>query len=173
LTRKLIDPGSGMAAKLVNNALVTAHAQCAAEALLMAERLDLLDENERIKNLFEMLKSSWGQSKVLELIGNDYLALREQMTGSDSENDCLQNFPTQAPLRNLKKDMNCVIHDLRHSFSGPTNIRVRQSFPVLQTTYDCINRACSEKEFNLSDSPFASLLIPIRKEASKNDFEQK
>lgn len=165
MTGELIDTGSGMAAKLVNNALVTAHAQCAAEALLMAERLDLLDRNENVQNLFDMLKSSWGQSKVLELVGNDYLAVREQIA-EYSENEYLQNFPTQAPLRNLKKDMNCVIHDLRHSLADSED-RVRRSFPIFQTTFDCVDRACSGKEMNLSDSPFASLLIPIRKEASK------
>jgi 3-hydroxyisobutyrate dehydrogenase-like beta-hydroxyacid dehydrogenase len=161
-----------MAAKLVNNALVSAHAQCAAEALLMAERLELLDENERVQNLFNMLKSSWGQSKVLELVGNDYLALREQTIGrTDSQMDCLRTFPTQAPLRNLKKDMNCVIHDLQHSFSDPTNTNiVRQSFPIFQTTSDCLHRACSDNKFTLSDSPFAALLIPIREEASQSDL---
>jgi 2-hydroxy-3-oxopropionate reductase len=158
--------GSGMAGKLVNNALVTAHAQCAAEAILMAERLGLLEGSdhsmERIQNFFEMLQSSWGQSKVLELIGDDYVTSKLQMKQA-KENDVLRDFPTQAPLRNLKKDMICVIHDLQQNSSSNSQA-VRQSFPLFHTASDCLERACSSK-YDLADSPFAALLIPIREDS--------
>lgn len=86
--------GSGTAAKLVNQCLVTTHAQAAVEAIHMAESFNLIDlgtrlpppvitttvsdkeeekEEEKTVNnlekeqrLIQMLSSSWGQSKVLQ-----------------------------------------------------------------------------------------------------------
>jgi hypothetical protein len=141
----------------------------------MAERLGLLEgsehSTERIQNLFEMLQSSWGQSKVLELVGDDYLSSKQQLIriggGTKSEgDDVLRAFPTKAPLRNLKKDMSCVIHDLRQNTSSNPET-VRKSFPLFHSTSDCLDRACSGKEYDLADSPFAALLIPIRDESRK------
>lgn len=153
-----------MAAKLVNNALVTAHAQCAVEALLMAERLGLIESTDQIQTLTEMLKTSWGQSKVFELVASDYIS----SITNNHDRSALRSFPTQAPLRNLQKDMDCVIHDLKNTFGEPSDSIVRRSFPIFQTTYDCLDRACSEDNYGLANSPFAALLIPIHEEATKS-----
>ena len=169
-----------MAAKLVNNALVSAHAQCAAEALLMSQRLGLLGEEnnnevDKIENLLTMLKASWGQSKVLELVGDDFIAYtrqnmqqkqhqqpQQQPQQSDLLN--LKSFSTQAPLRNLKKDMTCVISDLKQSFNNSPE-KIQKSFPLFHETYHCIDRACDGHSHDLSESPFAALILPIHKES--------
>eukprot|EP01035_Chromulina_nebulosa_P021069 gene21069-27299_t len=51
--------GSGMAAKLVNQALVSMHAAAASEAIYLSKRFGLNDT----KLVAEMLRESWGQSR--------------------------------------------------------------------------------------------------------------
>lgn len=171
-----------MAAKLVNNALVSAHAQCAAEALLMSQRLGLIGEEgnndvEKIENLLKMLKASWGQSKVLELIGDDFIAFTNQdklSTQQQQQEYSIENlkyFHTQAPLRNLKKDMSCVVSDLKQSFQDHPE-KFENSFPLFHQTYNCINRACDINSNDLSESPFAALLLPIHKESRNKENQE-
>lgn len=57
-------PGSGVAAKLVNQLLVGVHAQVASEAISLAEDLGLTDVNA----LLQLLNSAWGNSVMLQVI---------------------------------------------------------------------------------------------------------
>jgi hypothetical protein len=119
------ESGSGTAAKLVNQCLVTAHAQAAAEAIHMAESFNLIDLGtrkpesnkntsiEKEQRLIEMLTSSWGQSKVLELLLNDYITIKTAEGGSAARCPSEMAPPSGAPLRNLDKDMQCAMGDIR------------------------------------------------------------
>lgn len=93
------DVGAGMAAKLVNQALVAMHAAAAADAVLLAKQFGLED----LQSLQALLKSSWGQSKILDLALDDLIACQGDLEG-------LKN--TKAPLRNLQKDVECIAADM-------------------------------------------------------------
>jgi 3-hydroxyisobutyrate dehydrogenase-like beta-hydroxyacid dehydrogenase len=94
-----------MAAKLVNQALVGIHAQAACEALKLAERLELTDT----KALRDLLNSSWGQSKVLDLVFADYEVAKDSCEKSfDSARKVLGSTASAAPLRNMAKDFLCI-----------------------------------------------------------------
>jgi hypothetical protein len=62
--------------KIINQLLVGVHAQAACEALALAEKMSL-----EVPLLQEMLASSWGQSRVLELVLADYQRLRREGNG--------------------------------------------------------------------------------------------
>ena len=85
-------PGMGMAAKLVNQALVGMHVQATCEALTLAERLGLTD----IALLSTMLATSWGQSRLQGIMMLDYIRAKDERWRPLDE-------PCPAPLRNLDK----------------------------------------------------------------------
>lgn len=125
------DVGTGMAAKLVNQALVAMHAQAASEAVCLSSKFGIKD-TELLQN---MLRTSWGQSKVLDLALDDV----KQATGQGV--DGLKN--TKAPLRNLLKDLKCVENDLNGN-----------AFPLIAKSTQLIDEACKN---GLKDSAFVSL----------------
>jgi len=131
--------GSGMAAKIINQLLVGVHAQAACEALALAEKMSL-----EVPLLQEMLASSWGQSRVLELVLADYQRLRREGNGWKG-----MDGPTGAPLRNLDKDFSCV---LEAAAGGAT-------LPCVEITAKAISEACRSPRM---DGPFASLIENLR-----------
>lgn len=138
--------GAGMAAKLVNQALVGIHAQAASEALTLAKQFGIKDT----QLLADMLKNSWGQSKVAELVLDD--AIKVAREGAH----ILRN--TAAPLRNLQKDFACIQQDLKpaHTLDG------HMKLPLTEHTAWAINEAC---ESGLKDSAFISLMDIIAKDS--------
>ena len=96
--------GNGMAAKLVNQALVGIHAQAASEAIALADELGLKNES---KQLLAMLSNSWGQSRILELALQDYI--NSKALGPH----VIDQSP--APLRNLLKDFDAIQHEIGKS----------------------------------------------------------
>ena len=96
--------GAGTAAKLVNQLLVGIHATASSEALALAKALDLdLGPNGK---LVPLLAKSWGQSRVLERNGAVIAAAGGDFASRDLES-------SQAPLRNLVKDMEIIIDAAR------------------------------------------------------------
>ena len=188
--------GSGSAAKLVNQCLVTAHAQAAAEAIHMAESLDLIDlgklENndcsdevkcvnlEREKRLIKMLSASWGQSRVLELLLNDYVTAKTSLGEPAASRPSDMFPPSGAPLRNLHKDMQCAMSDLGEVLSSRPRVHqesatsddcfgrvhVSDEFPVFTKSASQVAIACSGKSEtglrDLSSGPFLSLIELLR-----------
>jgi len=136
--------GSGMAAKLVNQLLVGVHAQAAAEAIALAERMKL-----DMSILSEMLVLSWGHSRVQQLVMNDYIRIQKSPQGW-----ALMDGPTGAPLRNLDKDFGCVLEALAGAGadSGLT-------LPTTRATAEAISHACAAGR---QDGPFATLLENLR-----------
>ena len=87
--------------------------------------------------LLDMLTSSWGQSKVLELILQDYMTItrprKQQQQRPDQDHllvdqDVVPSAdtpssmtpPSRAPLRNINKDMICALSDLQEVISSRT-----------------------------------------------------
>lgn len=141
------DSGSGMAAKLINQALVGMHAQAACEALLLAEKFHL--ENTDV--LLNMLKTSWGQSKLLELTIADYIKARQLGWTS------VQN--SSAPLRNLQKDFSSVIAD-----TCPQPSVAQSELPLTYRTGQAIELACKS---GLGNDAFLSLMKLLSTEGPK------
>ena len=175
--------GSGTAAKLVNQALVCMHAQAACEALFLAEKVGLSKSPEDTARLLSMLKASWGHSKVLELVLQDYIGSyvvdSEGTVRPSMEVEGVRN--SVAPLRNLAKDLECVMREVgggggeEGSGSGSgvgagtgtgagaeagagAGARVDDSarLPLLSATSAALTTACGER--GLKDSAFVSLL---------------
>lgn len=141
--------GSGMAAKLVNQALVGIHAQAACEAIRLADRLGLKD----MANLQDLLSSSWGQSKVLELVFADYNLMNPKGNLTlDQTADRLNKYKSPAPLRNMIKDFECIEKEI----TCTDKCGDYSSFPLTLKTKDNMALACNQ--MGLRDSPFASLL---------------
>jgi 3-hydroxyisobutyrate dehydrogenase-like beta-hydroxyacid dehydrogenase len=136
--------GCGMAGKLVNQALVCMHAQAACEALHIAQRLGIDDMD--LDKLQELLRSSWGQSKVLELVFADYIQAMSGKQSSQSVAEALAVQATAAPLRNLRKDLRCLLD--ASSRASP--------LPLLQATQLRLEAACGA-EHKLQDAPFVAL----------------
>ncbi len=128
-----------MAAKLINQTLVGIHAQAAVEVIFLAEQMDITD----ISELKALLSTSWGQSKILDLLLQDYIDMKTKLQQSinlsvdskttnnthtsssnntNTTNNSSSNNTTQvdllwdnilransaAPLRNMKKDFECI-----------------------------------------------------------------
>lgn len=98
-----------MAAKLINQALVGIHMQAAIEALRLAEKLELRDT----KMLQELLSNSWGQSKVLDLVMNDYNSAKGVSGSFASTVKRLEESLSPAPLRNMHKDFHCIESEIK------------------------------------------------------------
>lgn len=138
--------GSGMAAKLINQALVSVHAQAASEALVLAHKMGLAGQ---IEMLLEMLKCSWGQSKVLEGTFADYIAAQREPQRWER----LDHSP--APLRNLLKDLDCVKMDLNAEAGSDSDEAGKIVLPLTEASQSAIKKAC---ESGLNNSAFASLV---------------
>jgi 3-hydroxyisobutyrate dehydrogenase len=134
------DVGTGMAAKLINQALVGVHAQAACEVLFLAEEMGI----NNTETLREMLGTAWGQSKILDLTMMDYI--KGQKEGWQS----LDN--SAAPLRNLYKDFKCVLQ----------NQTKQDKFPLIESTSSFIADACDEKKRGLQNSAFVALIKRLR-----------
>lgn len=185
------ESGAGTAAKLVNQCLVTAHAQAAAEAIHMAESFNLIDLGTRKKGigdkglldtkkeerLIAMLSSSWGQSKVLDLLLHDYVTAKTKEGESAAPSPVDMFPPTGAPLRNLHKDMQCATSDLERVIAARTvmcknvnnePIDVTKEYPVFSTSAAQVATAChdrnekKDKGVSLSNGPFLSLIQLLR-----------
>jgi len=143
--------GSGMGAKLVNQALVGMHVQASVEALHMAGCLGLTDSPEDTQRLLDMLSVSWGQSKVLEGTFADYIKAQRHPKGFES----VLTTQSPAPLRNLNKDFACIQAEILKSD--------KVFLPVTNITSQSIERACNEK--GLADASFVSLIELLRKQA--------
>lgn len=141
--------GNGMGAKLINQALVSIHAQAASEAIVLAETMGL---GLQTPKLLDMLKDSWGQSRILELAFQDYI--NAQKNGWET----LDSSP--APLRNLVKDMACV----QKEFVGDAD---KKLCPTINTATDVIHKACST---GLENSAFVSLVDLMMSRDSRNKF---
>lgn len=131
-------PGAGMAAKIVNQALVGMHAQAACEALALAEKMGITD----MELLNRLLAASWGQSRIQGIVFDDYVAARKGQWGS-------LDRPSPAPLRNLDKDFGCVL-----AAAGPG-----LPLPLAQATQRSIQTAC---ETGRKDGPFVGLIESLR-----------
>ena len=131
-------PGAGMAAKIVNQALVGMHAQAACEALALAEGMGLAD----VELLNRLLGASWGQSRIQGIVFDDYVAAKKGQWGS-------LDRPSAAPLRNLDKDFGCVL-----AAAGPG-----LSLPLAEATQRSIRQAC---ETGRRDGPFVGLVESLR-----------
>ena len=120
-----------------------------------------------VERLADMLSSSWGQSKVFDLVVKDYMAALVIGKG-----DKLHDLPTQAPLRNLNKDMSCVFSDLR-AVVPPDS--ADDAFPLFSETQKRLDTACSPgfkdngMEQSISNSPFVALMQPLRESIKKLD----
>ena len=147
-SRKILrfgEVGSGMAAKLINQALVGVHALAASEAIYMAESFGI-DSVENISTLKEMLHASWGQSKVLELCLDDYI--KAKTLGS---NEVLSK--TAAPLRNLRKDFSCIERDVTTATNNKDILnKVLHLVGTANKSFD------EAKNIGLDDSAFVSLV---------------
>jgi 3-hydroxyisobutyrate dehydrogenase-like beta-hydroxyacid dehydrogenase len=108
-----------MAAKLINQALVGVHAQAAVEAIRMANKLDLKDT----ALLKDLLAASWGQSKILDLVLNDYNTVQSTSSSLAETMEKIRSTASPAPLRNLYKDFHCIEVEV----SGPLFITVNTS----------------------------------------------
>jgi 3-hydroxyisobutyrate dehydrogenase len=139
--------GRGMAAKLVNQALVVMHAAAAADALHLASQFELDD----LGSLKALLASSWGQSKILDLALDDLIACKGDREG-------LKN--SRAPLRNLLKDVDCIAKDIQAS-SGQGDYKSMQ-LKTLANAQSAIEDACAN---GFQDAAFISLMerIGVRK----------
>ena len=142
------ETGTGMAAKLINQALVGVHAQAACEALLMAERFNIKGTNI----LLEMLQTSWGQSKLLELTFADYIKAEK------STWEIVQN--SGAPLRNLEKDFSCISKDVN---AIDIKNQLSTQLPLTERTHASIGAACQK---GLANDAFVSLLQILRTDSS-------
>ena len=104
-----------------------------------------------------MLKASWGHSKMVDLTFHDYI---ESYT-VDAEGDRRSNMEADvvrksgAPLRNLWKDLDCVMRELQPAGGGGSEGDSGR-LPLLSATHAAIHAACSER--GLKDSAFVSLL---------------
>lgn len=101
-----------MAAKLINQALVGVHCQTAVEVILLGEKFGLLNDRTGIETLQNLLKASWGQSKILELILADYLIAKEKGFADPYISQ------SSAPLRNLDKDFGCIQKEIDEVCGG-------------------------------------------------------
>lgn len=140
--------GNGMGAKLINQALVSIHAVAASEAIVLAETMGL---GLQTPKLLDMLKESWGQSKILELALQDYI--NAQTNGWNT----LDNSP--APLRNLIKDMSCV----QKEFVNDKNL-----CPIINVATSSIDRACSS---GLENSAFVSIVDLMKDRKDRKGFK--
>ena len=120
-----------------------------------------------------MLKHSWGNSKVLELTLTDYISA---LTAASSDNSSSSRAGllssaaaglrhSAAPLRNMAKDMHCVVGELTAEELGPvegsatattttttsaaggngTGSRAKARLPVLAASHEAIQKACSQE----------------------------
>ena len=142
--------GNGMGAKLINQALVSIHAQAASEAIVLAETMGLGLETPK---LLDMLKDSWGQSKILELAFQDYI--NAQKNGWDT----LDSSP--APLRNLVKDMACV----QKEFISNDD---KNLCPTINAATNAIHKACTSS--GLENSAFVSLVDLMKSRNERKRF---
>eukprot|EP01038_Epipyxis_sp_PR26KG_P007130 gene7130-9729_t len=142
--------GTGMSAKLINQMLVGVHIQAAVEALYMAEKLGITDNNILI--LKDMLSTSWGHSRMQDLIFSDYIKANE----NNSKNWDIIINNTAAPLRNIEKDFSYISKELQGS-TGGINV-----LPTANAASNSIETACSEK-YNYNNSAFLSLIHLLRK----------
>lgn len=133
--------GCGMAAKLVNQALVGIHAQAACEAIKIAYSMQLTD----ISKLRALLCNSWGQSKVLDLVMADFVEAAKESKHLPSICDRLARQATAAPLRNMDKDFQCILQSSS------------EMLPLVMTTAQSLSAACTPQA-GLKDAPFAALL---------------
>lgn len=160
-----------MSTKLVNNSLVSMHAQCAVEAIQLANKLNLINDVNDIEVLRQTLSTSWywfnmhdvliclclifiycycylrGYSKIQDIILNDYKIYFEKSTDP-------RITSSTAPLRNLQKDMKCVLSDIIQK-SG--NVDDPKTFPVTKLATHKIDEACGDA-YKLKDSGFVTLL---------------
>jgi len=142
--------GNGMGAKLINQALVSIHAQAASEAIVLAETMGL---GLQTPKLLDMLKDSWGQSKILELALQDYI--NAQKNGWHT----LDSSP--APLRNLVKDMACV----QKEFITDDD---KKLCPTINAATNAIHKACTSS--GLENSAFVSLVDLMKSRNDRNKF---
>ncbi|GMR23038.1 MAG: NAD(P)-dependent oxidoreductase [Acidobacteriota bacterium] len=89
-------PGSGVSAKLVNQALTGAHSLACCEALLLGARSGL-----SLEKLIPLIANSWGASKMFAR--NAPIIVRDELG------------PSSVPIRNLVKDLEIVIEQARHA----------------------------------------------------------
>lgn len=131
-----------MSAKLINQMLVTVHAQAACEALRLAELYNM----SSIEQLQAMLDVSWGNSRMISHVFRDY----------EIEYAHAKNMKTQtaAPLRNLQKDMLCLTHDIPSA----------TELPLFRETKLAVDETCGNGWHN---SPFAALLLRLKNRDSK------
>lgn len=112
-----------MAAKLVNQALVGVHAQAACEAILLAEALGI----KNLPALREVLGASWGQSRILDLVMNDYIAAKNEFPHSKNPAKeaiaKLSAIKSSAPLKNLDKDFSCIAVEVEE---GSGELKIEQ-----------------------------------------------
>lgn len=142
------DVGSGMAAKLVNQALVGIHAQAASESIYLAKKFGIQD----ISLLGEMLRQSWGHSKILEL------CIKDTLTAMSPDGDEILK-KTKAPLRNVRKDLQCVEEDLKSILPLGSDNLIR--LPLLREANHAISFAC---ESGFDNSAFVSLIKLIERD---------
>jgi len=88
------DSGSGVLAKLVNQALTGVHSLACCEALLLGARSGL-----DLEKLIPLVSSSWGASKMFER--NAPIIARDELG------------PSSVPVRNLVKDLRMVVEQAR------------------------------------------------------------
>ena len=98
----------------------------------------------------------FGHSKILELTLTDYISAlkvagRDSSAGSTSKMSCsdlLSNASaglrqSAAPLRNMAKDMDCVVGELSAEELGLDQGKAR--LPVMTASHEAIQRACSQE----------------------------
>ena len=96
----------------------------------------------------------FGHSKVLELTLTDYItalkaAGNDNTTSSSSNRAGLLSNPSAglrqsaAPLRNMAKDMDCVVGELTAEKRGLEEGVAR--LPVMAASHEAIQRACSQE----------------------------
>jgi len=88
--------GSGVSAKLVNQALTGVHSLACCEALLLGARSGL-----SLEKLIPLIASSWGASKMFER--NAPIIARDELG------------PSSVPIRNLAKDLGIAIEQARQA----------------------------------------------------------
>jgi hypothetical protein len=95
-----------------------------------------------------MLRTSWGQSKLLDLTLSDYIKVKKE--GWQSVQD------SAAPLRNMKKDFQCLSSSCPSSSPPPSPGAA--SLPLTYNAGALISEACDKSSWNLQDHAFVALL---------------
>merc|ERR1719424_676678 len=96
-------PGTGAAAKLINQLLTASNALAATEALALARAMGF-DSAARLAPLLALLERSWGNSTMVQRTGGIFGAAIDA-----AEPTAALLTPAAAPLRNFAKDLDYVL----------------------------------------------------------------